>query len=175
MLSYSWRIEYCGILSNPGPVDSSLNNVHFIVHEMRFPRVDFIMQSKDIKNCFICEVHHKFNSLLEGFPNAGVIANKWIVSVDTTHTCKHSQVPVLMEPVHHVPTLAISRSSFCGLWIKSKFLSQLCAGPSTGYLFWGNNHLFHVSALSKKDGLGVQAIWHFCTTCSCTIHLEVIE
>ena len=115
VMSYSWRIEYCGILSNPGPVDSSLNNVHFIVHEMRFPRVDFIMQSKDIKNCFICEVHHKFNSLLEGFPNAGVIANKWIVSVDTTHTCKHSQVPVLMEPVHHVPALAISRSSFCGL------------------------------------------------------------
>ena len=85
MLSYFCGIDYCGFFSNSGSVDGSLNNAHFIVHETTFIRVDFIMQNIGIQNCFLYKVHHNFNSLLEGFPNAGLIANECIVSVDTTH------------------------------------------------------------------------------------------
>ena len=67
-----------------------------------------------MQNCFLYEVHHNFNSPLEGFPNVGVIAKKCIVLVNIT------QVPISN---FQVPDLALSQSSL-SLSVFNLFLSN---------------------------------------------------
>ena len=52
-VAHCWHIEYCEIFSNSGSVDGNLNNVHFIVHETTFTRVDFIIENLGIQNSFL--------------------------------------------------------------------------------------------------------------------------